>query len=145
MSHRAKGEGSIYQRKDGRWVAAISLENGKRKQIYRRTKSEAVMALQLANQAKLQGTLTSTRDETVEEFLRDWLEYWIQPKVRKRTYETYQEVVTKHLLPTLGQVKLQRLTAQQVQKLYQEKLCEGYVLRTLQQEIPKRMSSMTGA
>ena len=65
MSHRARGEGSIYQRKDGRWVAAVSLENGKRKQIYRHTKPEAVLALQLANQAKLQGTLTSTRDETV--------------------------------------------------------------------------------
>ena len=75
MSHRARGEGSIYQRKDGRWVAAVSLENGKRKQIYRHTKPEAVLALQLANQAKLQGTLTSTRDETVEVFLRDWLQF----------------------------------------------------------------------
>lgn len=133
MSHRARGEGSIYQRKDGRWVAAISLENGKRKQIYRRTKPEAVMALQLANQAKLQGTLTSTRDETVEVFLRDWLQYRIQPKVRERTYLTYQDIVTKHVFPTLGHVKLQRLTPLHVQKLYQLKQQEGYSPQTIHQ------------
>ncbi len=133
MSHRARGEGSIYQRKDGRWVAAISLENGKRKQIYRRTKPEAVMALQLANQAKLQGTLTSTREETVESFLRDWLQYRIQPRVRERTYLTYQDIVIKHILPTLGHVKLQRLTPLHAQKLYQLKLREGYSPQTIHQ------------
>jgi len=133
MKRRARGEGSIYQQKDGRWVAAISLGNGKRKVIYRRTKAEAVMALQLANQAKLQGTLTSTRNETVEEFLSSWLQYWVQPKVRERTYKTYREIVAKHLLPAFGQVKLQRLTAQQVQKLYQEKLSAGCAPSTVLQ------------
>jgi integrase len=133
MSHRARGEGSIYQRKDGRWVAAISLENGKRKQIYRHTKPEAVMALQLANQAKLQGTLTGTRHETVEVFLRDWLQYRIQPRVRERTYLTYHDIVTKHIFPTLGHVKLQQLTPLHVQKLYQLKLHEGYSPQTIHQ------------
>ena len=31
MSKRANGEGTVYQRKDGRWVAVIPLEDGKRK------------------------------------------------------------------------------------------------------------------
>jgi len=121
MKRRAKGEGSIYHRKDGRWAAALTLENGKRKFMYRHTQEEAVRALQLANQAKMQGNLTSTRNETVERFLLDWLQYRVQPRVRERTYLNYQETVTKHLLPTLGQIKLQQLTAMHIQKLYEEK------------------------
>lgn len=29
---RANGEGSVYQRKDGKWVASVTLANGKRKE-----------------------------------------------------------------------------------------------------------------
>jgi integrase len=121
MKRRAKGEGSIYHRKDGRWVAALYLENGKRKFIYRHTQEEVVRALQLANQAKMQGNLTSTHNETVEMFLLDWLQYRVQPRVRERTYLSYQETVKKHILPTLGRIKLQQLTAMHIQKLYDEK------------------------
>lgn len=71
MKRRARGEGSIYLRKDGRWAAVIYLQNGKRKFIYCKTQAEAVRALQLAHQANMQGTLTSTHNETVETFLLD--------------------------------------------------------------------------
>jgi hypothetical protein len=37
---RAKGEGSIYQRKDGIWSAQITLPDGKRKTHCTRTKKE---------------------------------------------------------------------------------------------------------
>ncbi|BCL83231.1 hypothetical protein ccbrp13_56960 [Ktedonobacteria bacterium brp13] len=67
--------------------------------MYRQTQAEAVMALQLANQAKTQGTLTSTRNETVEVFLQDWLRYRVQPRVRERTYQNYCETVSNHILP----------------------------------------------
>jgi hypothetical protein len=46
VGKRANGEGSIYERKDGRWVASITLENGKRKSVYGATKQEAVQAKQ---------------------------------------------------------------------------------------------------
>ena len=42
MGKRANQEGSIYKRKDGRWVASIVLENGKRKSIYCKTQQEAI-------------------------------------------------------------------------------------------------------
>src|SRR5260370_1313161 len=79
--------------------------------------SRSDRGLQLAQQAKMQGTLTNTREETVKDFLQDWLQYRVQPRVRPRTFLTYQDQVNKHLLPSLGQIKLQRLTAMHVQKL----------------------------
>ena len=121
MGKRANGEGSIYQRKDGKWVAALTLGAGKRKYFYCRSQADAVLALQQAQHARMLGTLTSTRNETVETFLLNWLQYEVQPKVRTRTYQTYQQVVTRDLLPALGRIALQKLTSWHIQALYQQK------------------------
>lgn len=131
MSKRANGEGSLYQRKDGRWVAAISLENGKRKYLYHHTQAQAMVALQHANHSKLQGTLKQTRDETLETFLLNWLHTCIQPRIRERTYQSYHDLITKHLLPTLGHVKVHKLTAGHIQKLYDLKRHENYAPQTI--------------
>ncbi len=40
MGKRGHGEGSIYQRKDGRWTASITVEGRKRKYIYGKTRKE---------------------------------------------------------------------------------------------------------
>lgn len=37
---RGSGEGTLYKRQDGRWEAAISLGNGKRKRLYGKTQRE---------------------------------------------------------------------------------------------------------
>lgn len=131
MGKRANGEGSVYQRKQGQWVAAVSLGTGKRKYIYCRSQAEAVYALQYAQQSRLLGTLTSTRNETLETFLLKWLQYEIQPKVRERTYQTYQQVVRRHLLPVLGQIALQKLTSWDIQDLYEQKRREQIAASTI--------------
>ena len=38
MARRGHGEGSIYQRSDGRWAASISLEGSKRNTMYGKTR-----------------------------------------------------------------------------------------------------------
>jgi integrase len=111
----------VYQRKQGQWVAAVSLGTGKRKYVYCRSQAEAVFALQQAQQGRLLGTLTSTRNENLETFLLKWLQYEIQPKVRERTYQTYQQIVRRDLLPALGKITLQKLTSWDIQDLYEQK------------------------
>jgi integrase len=127
MGKRANGEGSVYYRpekKNKKWVASITLENGKRKQIYCETQAEAVKELRKLNQAKDEGTLI-TEDATLSQFLHSWLEDTAQMNVRPRTFIRYREIVTRHILPTLGGIKLQKLTPQHLQKLYKAKRQEG--------------------
>ena len=131
MGKRANSEGSVYQRKDGRWVASISLENGKRKTIYSKTQREALKEVQRANRAKEQGIILSTEDQTLEIFLKTWLEDTARLNLRDRTYIRYRELMELHVLPTLGKVKLQKLSPQQLQKLYKTKLDEGYAPQTV--------------
>ena len=131
MGRRANGEGTVYQRKDGRWVASITLENGKRKSIYCKTQKEAVKAAREANQQKDQGILLAGEDQTLSDFLTVWLHDIVKNNVRERTYGRYREVVTLHIVPALGKTKLQKLTPQQLQLLYNQKLEEGYAPQTV--------------
>lgn len=132
MGKRIKGEGSVYQRKDGRWTAVIPLDGGKKKFIYCKTHREALKELQLASHAKLQGTLITTGDQTVTLFLTSWLRDTAQHMVREKTYIRYRELVELHMLPVIGKVRLQKLAPQHLQKLYRQKREEGYAPQTIQ-------------
>jgi integrase len=127
MAKRGNGEGSIYQRKeDGKWVGSVTLENGKRKVFYGKTRGEVAEKLKKALYEQQQGMLpTSTSKQTVEQFLLHWLESTQEQSVKPRTYERYEEIVRLHLIPSLGRYQLQKLTAQHVQSLYVKKQREG--------------------
>ncbi len=60
MARRGHGEGSIYQRKDGRWVASITLENRKRKYFYGDTRREVQEQLKIALREQQQGMLVAS-------------------------------------------------------------------------------------
>jgi integrase len=71
---RGHGEGSIYQRQDGRWGADISLENGNRKTLYGKTRAEVADKLNTALQEQKQGILATGPRQTVAHYLNYWLE-----------------------------------------------------------------------
>ena len=131
MGRRANGEGTVYKRKDGRWVASILLENGKRTSIYCQTQQEAMKAVRKANHDKDRGILLPTEDQTLSTFLTAWLHDTAQHQVRERTYIRYRELLELHVMPVLGKVKLQKLSPQQLQRLYNQKLEEGYAPQTV--------------
>jgi len=124
MAQRGHGEGSIYHRKDGRWAATITLENHKRKTFYGRTRKDVQEQLKIALREQQQGTLVTSPQQSVAQYLQQWLENH-RSGVRLRTYEWYEQLVRLHLVPAIGRIPLQKLTPQQVQSLYTQKLQEG--------------------
>ena len=74
MARRGHGEGSIYQRSDGRWAASISLEGGKRKTFYGKTRKAVQEQLKTALHQQQQGILATGPQQKVEQFLQHWLE-----------------------------------------------------------------------
>ena len=89
MARRGHGEGSIFQRSDGRWAASISLESGKRKTFYGKTRKEVQEQLKTALYDQQQGKLLTARRQTVQQFLTHRLEDVHKPAVRVRTYVRY--------------------------------------------------------
>jgi integrase len=117
---RGNGEGSIYQRKDGRWVASITTgKPGQRKYIYGKTRREVQERLKIALREQQQGMLVTTPQQTVEQFLTYWLDVRTQ-SVRIRTHERYRQFVRLHIIPIIGHIQLQKLTAQHIQGMYAE-------------------------
>jgi integrase len=117
MSKRANGEGTIYQRVDGRWEAQVSLPGGKPKFVYSKTQQEARRKLTALLKARDDGLPIPGERQTVEQYLTAWLKV-IETRLRPRSYRRYQDDVSLHIIPTLGKVSLTKLTAQQIEALY---------------------------
>ena len=131
MPKRGNGEGSVYQRKsDGKWVTSLTLDDGRRKVLYSNTQQEAIKKLKKASQQQEQGTLTIGPQHTVAQYLDYWLSVYRQ-KIRPRSHERYEQIIRLHLAPTLGKIKLDKLSPQHVQQLYTKKLEEGLSSNTV--------------
>ncbi|MDP2954130.1 MAG: tyrosine-type recombinase/integrase [Chloroflexota bacterium] len=131
MARRGHNEGSISKRADGRWMARLSLPNGKRKYIYAATRQEVSRQMAIAQRDKEQGLVTTGPGQTVAQYLKDWLENTAKHSVRVRTYECY-ELQTRRLIPHIGKLRLSALTPAHVQATYNALLVSGLSRRSVE-------------
>jgi integrase len=121
---RMKGEGSIHQREDGRWVGTLELgwRDGRRarKTVYGATQRETIEKLRAARRQVEQGIDPTPERLTVATFLDDWLQA-VQSSLRPKVFHRYQEVVKVHLKPGLGRHRLAHLGPQHVQSFLEAK------------------------
>lgn len=122
---RAPGEGTVYPRKDGRWVGELTLEDGKRKYYYGKTQAIALEKLQQAQYEMKQGILATGPKQKVADYLKYWLDEVRKHAIRSSTYLRYCIARDRHVIPALGEIPLQKLTTRRIQQLYNEKLDEG--------------------
>ena len=122
---RSPGEGSIVQRRDGRWQASL-MTDGLRKTVYGKTRREAFARLnELQKQAAIAGRLPDPRTRTVGDLLDAWLET-LEPNVKASTLDHYRLLADTYVRPVLGTVKLTRLTADRIQRLYSKLQRKGH-------------------
>lgn len=115
---RANGEGTIYQRKDGRWEAAgyVLAANGtsKRVRVYGSTRREAadIVAEKIADSNR--GLPVATADSTVGDYMTYWLGSVAVHRLRENTHTRYATCVRLRIVPGLGSKKIARLTPKDV-------------------------------
>lgn len=114
---RGNHEGGVTERKDGRWMGRLSLEDGRRKAIYGKSADDVREQLRKLRHQLDQGLPIVSDKRTVEEFLKEWLET-VRPRLQPTTYARYEQLIRIQTIPEIGKVKLSKLTAQQAQKLY---------------------------
>ena len=132
MARRGNGEGSIYRRKsDGRWVGSLSLPDGTRKVFYGKKQSEVIAKLDEAANDLRHGMLAVGSTTTLQEYLENCLENVHKPTIRLSTYLNYRKLLNNYLVPGLGKVKLHKLTPQQVQVFYSQKMSDGLAPKTI--------------
>jgi integrase len=111
---RGQGEGSVFQRKDGIWVAAISTPTGRRV-AYARTRQLAAQKLQQLQAQAAGGTLVDKSGVTVESLMTEYLSHR-KVSWKPRSYEAAEGTCRLHIVPALGKVKLTELGAHQIQR-----------------------------
>jgi integrase len=132
---RGKGEGSITQRSDGRWMALVDLgwQNGKRrrKAYYGRTRSDVAGKLTRAlGKVQIGATLGDDR-QTVGAFLTNWIDI-VKPSIRPKTYGSYAQLIRLHLVPGLGHFRINKMQPEHVERFLRDKQDAGLSPRTCQ-------------
>lgn len=126
---RGKGEGSIYQRSDGRWVAQVEAGRspaGRRRyaRAVRRTRQEAQAALREL-QRNADAGVTPDRTSTVAAYLEWWLANVLPGTVRESTAELYAKNIRLYVIPNVGTVRLAKLTPAHVMTMLRRLEADG--------------------
>lgn len=118
MSRRARNEGSIRRRPDGRYEVRITdPASGKRRSLFGKTEEEALARLKQAHRAIDDGFGLADGRVTLEGYLADWLT-GARPKLRRTTAKRYEQLIRLQIVPHIGKVKLRALTPVHLRKLY---------------------------
>lgn len=135
-SKRANGDGTVFPRKDGRWVAAVSFQDrgsgSHRKEVYRTTRKEAQDVLRKLLAERDAGQLVVPSRETVGQFLTRWLTDIAPLTRRPKTLHTYRAMIEHHLIPELGHLRLDALQPEHIDRLQRRAREAGLAPRTIQ-------------
>lgn len=135
-TRRANNEGSIFQRKDGRWAGYVSMgfdEEGKpiRKIIYGKNQTEVAKKL-----SEISGRLQSNSYEILEkktfgELMKEWLLAFKKSAVSPRTFEGNIRNFKLHIEPMLGNMKVYEVDTTAIQKVVNAMIDEEYNNNTI--------------
>jgi len=77
------------------------------------------------------GILVENTNMNIKEYLKFWLQNSCKKNLSINTYEEYELKVNKHIIPYLGNIKLDKLKPLQIQNFYALKLEQGLSERTV--------------
>ncbi len=122
---RDNGQGTIYQRKDGRFECKIQIgkkEDGKPKfkSFYGKTEREVKKKLK-EYQAEMARNPVESSKETLSDYMYEWLVTFKKKTLKPSSYDRVLNVYKYHLKETVGYMQLCNITAKDIQKLINEK------------------------
>jgi integrase len=122
-------EGSVYQRKDGRWVAQYRDAKDKVRYIYRKSKGEARKALREALKDRDDGFIPANK-LTVGIFVDGWMAER-KNTVSGRTWRVQESMLRNRVKPHIGDLRLCRLSPADVRAMYRSLLSAGLTPSTV--------------
>jgi integrase len=113
---RGNNEGSLHQKANGSWKAAVTLQ-GKRLSKTYKTRQEAQDWLKQMLREIDDGLTYACTKMTLEEYLADWL---ITEKsvMRQSTWSYYDQLTRSYINPNIGRILLRDCRTENIQKFY---------------------------
>ena len=124
MAKRRKaGQGTLRLRKDGRWEGRVVIgydDNGKPKTKNVTAKTKAACQEKLDALKQQVGIVTgkAAPDMTFGEWLELWYKTYSKPHIRLTTQLCYENRIYLHIIPSIGEIPLNKLTQSDLQKFY---------------------------
>lgn len=118
------------KRPDGRYATSTIIgfnDNGKpkRKILYGRTIIELDKKVAEFKSLQNKGIIIDDNGMTVEQWSKKWLELYKADKTYN-TYMMYKRTVNNHIIPTLGEIRLNSLKKHQIQELLNNTIRNGH-------------------
>lgn len=134
---RAKGEGSLFERADGKWIHITDLgrdaKTGKRKRQTIIADTKAKVLVKLADERKRgKGTIVVRAPGTVGDLVESWLDNDVTVSNTKNTAANYRTLWVKYGRAPMGSVALDKLAPAHVQRLYRGLLDDGVSASVIQ-------------
>jgi integrase len=137
-TRRAYGRGSLRQRGKNVFNVSVSLGRDPTTRKYRYqwvtvhgSKKDAEKKLvELLHQIDTGGYVKPGKT-TLGEFFDRWLRDYVRPNLSPRTYEGYEEICRHHLAPFFGNLTLNELKAEHLQRYNSEKLSSSLSAMTV--------------
>ena len=131
MTRQANGRSTIYQGSDGYWHGRVIVgvtDQGKpdRRHVMSRSKSVvAARVRELEKKREIGNVPLPGIRWTVAGWLEHWLENIARPTIRRSSYDAYRIAVRVHLIPGLGDHRLDRLRPEHLERLYRRMIANG--------------------
>jgi integrase len=90
-----------------------------------RTKKDAENFETEINSQILHNKFVQPKKLTVREYLTEWLDTYVETNLRDTTKDGYRRNIEKHIIPCIGSIELQKISANDVDKFYVDKLKSG--------------------
>lgn len=125
MSKRGHGEGSITERSKGKWRVRYRFNGKRHSEEVIGSRDDARRALVARLSAKDEGELVAPDRLTVGQWIEHWLKIGAPGRRGKvgtlRTIERYAQLLNTHVVPTLSDVRIQKVKATEIERLYASK------------------------
>lgn len=134
-NRRAKGDGTVFQTKDGKYMAQITIgfrADGRPRRITRTANNltEANKIIQQLRLEKSTGQLTVDGNISMNDFSIHWLSFK-KPTLKAKTYMEYEQVTRTVILPQFGHLPLEKIDTKKVDAFLQESIAKGYSPKTV--------------
>jgi integrase len=129
--------GQIVKRGENTWYIRTFLgrdANGKRKYFNKTihgTKKDAQKFLTAKTREKDLGIFVEPASMPLNEYLDRWLDEIAKPRIRARTFSSYESILQNYVRGRLGLKRLSDIQAYEVQKLYNDMTKHGLSSRTI--------------
>lgn len=120
MAKNPNGAGTVYKEKGRGWASEswVDLPDGRRKRVRGRGATPALARMdRVLKEERLVKEHPAANDMTVAVLARQWLTGATSSGWSAETRRSYRTVLKLHVLPRLGGVKVQRVTALEVQRV----------------------------